>query len=57
MQNKKPMSKKQQAKQLRDFKIKLYASGHPTETVRDLAKRFKVGKSTIAYAINGRKKK
>jgi DNA-binding MarR family transcriptional regulator len=52
----KPLSKKRQDKQIRDLKIKLYAESHPIETVRDLAKRFKVSKSTIAYAINGRKK-
>ena len=53
---KKPLSKFQLAKQDRDLKIKLYYQSLPPgmRSMRRIAKLFKVGKSTVLYAVNGR---
>ena len=55
----KVLSKSKLAKRDRDLKIKLYYQGLPPgmRSIRDIAKIFKVSKSTVHFAINGRKKK
>lgn len=53
------LSKFQLAKRDRDTKIKLYYQNLPPgmRSMRAIAKLFKVGRSTVLYAVNGRNSK
>jgi hypothetical protein len=58
MKNKKQLTEKQRKRQYRNNQIRIFYDSLPEElrSVRRVAIAFDVSKSTVAYAVNGRKK-